>query len=450
MRLLVLASMFAAACGGGGGGSGGSDSGGGGSSGSTSASGESAGGSSDGGTDTGGVDPQPILERDPVISHDCTNERAMTMLADTTSARIDGLVAHGGAFALVVAGETLDIEPIALDGTTGDPVVIESDMFAFRGAIARATPAGIAVTWTHLGADERLRFALLDDSLGFVVDPIDVPETADKTTTASVLLAEGDGFVLFYASAGGAGDTTLYRLALDGGGQAVGAPLAITALGQTYGWAMASAAPTGDGGHALAYVGGAPQGSEVFFVVLDADGAPRFDARRISRAGGDGWTSDLGTTPRGNVLAVGDAYWVTFTEGWYDYGAMQGHSTVMLAQVDGSGDAHLHSLQAPVDGSELRWPSLTMLDDRVALSWTSGTIIWICGGCISDYDLHLVLLDPDAIVPASEVVTQLHMTNGITSPIVAVAGADVLTASSLDFHALTRPASGALRCVPQG
>ncbi len=61
-----------------------------------------------------------------------------------------------------------------------------------------------------------------------------------------------------------------------------------------------------------------------------------------------------------------------------------------------------------------------------------------------------MLLDPAAIVPASEVVTQLHENNGIVAPLVAGIGADLLTAASLDLHAVTLPATGALRCEPSG
>jgi len=81
--------------------------------------------------------------------------------------------------------------------------------------------------------------------------------------------------------------------------------------------------------------------------------------------------------------------------------------------------------------------------------WTTGTIIWICGGCLSDNDLNFVLIDPEGVVPASNVVTQLHDMNGITAPLGAFVGSDMLTVSSLDFHALTQPASGSLRCDAQ-
>ena len=55
---------------------------------------------------------------------------------------------------------------------------------------------------------------------------------------------------------------------------------------------------------------------------------------------------------------------------------------------------------------------------------------------------------------SSEVVTQLHDTNGIVAPLLATlpaaTGTDLLTASSLDLHAVTLPASGSLHCEPNG
>jgi hypothetical protein len=116
--------------------------------------------------------------------------------------------------------------------------------------------------------------------------------------------------------------------------------------------------------------------------------------------------------------------------------------------VDDEGNAVLHALQAPVDQIENRYPTFVDLaDGGIGLAWTSGSIIWICGGCITDYDMHFVVIDKDTLVPASDVVTHLHQTNGINAPIVAVDGSDLLTASNLDFHALTIPATGSISCV---
>ena len=239
-------------------------------------------------------------------------------------------------------------------------------------------------------------------------------------------------------------ELTFLRIGPDG--TAAGEPVAVANLGETYG-ASASAAPTEDGGFAVTYAVGTPLDSDVYFVVLEADGSPRFTPRRISRAGGDGVASYFSYYSRNNVLPVGDAFWVTFTEGESDYETEQGHSIIRVAVVDVEGSATLHGVQAPVEGIENRYPSFVEFDGRIGLFWTTGHIIWVCGGCITDYDMLLVLLDPETVVPASQVVTHLHMTNGINAPIVAVQGSDLLTGSNLDFHALTLPATGAMRCV---
>ncbi len=463
MKRLTMTWMVAAACGGGGGGADG-DTGGsstgeattGGSSdtsadssGGTSAatSGESSGDSSSGGgEETGGVDPRPILERDPIVSHACSEVRPMTLFPGNGWSRVESLAVHGGEFKLVRSGDSLEITEIALDATLGASTPLDTTSFAFHGATMAAFSAGIAVAWTHYADDERVRVAVLDSDLDFIADPFSVDASASSSTRVAAVVAGGPGFTVFYGNWSGDGNGTLFRLVFDAEGQAVGSPVAVASLGLTYGYPRASAVPTDDGGHALVYVVGAELTSEVFFVVLDESGEPQFEPRRISRAGGDGWSSDLDLGAHPSILSVGDGYWATFTEGQRNEELMQGHRTVMLARLDAAGNAQLHTLQEVDEGTELRWPSLAMLEDRVALSWTSGTIIWICAGCVTDYDLNFVLLDPDAIVPASEVVTQLHTNNGITSPILAISGGDVLTGSSLDFHALTRPASGAVHC----
>lgn len=408
---------------------------------------ESSDESADDGSDTGGVDPTPILEREPAVTHDCTEARAMTQLPGATSSRVAGLVAQGGEFTIAISGDTAQLRSIALDGTVGPALPLETQLYTSHSPLAIAVDGDIATVWTAQGGGEVLRFAQVGADSQFVVDPIDVPATTGMYVSATALVATGGGFALFYGGSDG-GDAQLYQLMLDAGGQAVGEPVEVAALGATYGAVSASVASTGDGGHALAYVAAAGEGTEVFFVVLDADGAQRFEPRRISRAAGDGWWAGFGYAPRRNLIAVGDRFWLTYSEGWSDFDTMEGHTTIALAELDGDGDAQVHTVQAPTEGIEHRWPSFAEVDGSPALMWTTGTIIWICGGCVSDHDLNLVLLDPEAIVPASEVVTQPSMFNGIIAPVIAVDGSDILTAGSLDFHALTMPASGALRCTP--
>lgn len=428
-------------------------------SGSGSATGETAGTgeteSADGGSTTDGVptDPTPILEREPMITHACEETRAMEQPAGAANGRRDALVALGGEYFVLGASEGLALSSIALDGTTGSEVVLEPEAFAFQSATSVVVDASIATIWTYTaGTSQALRYAVVDDALGTVVAPKDVGGvTGAYLTTAALLPAAAGELALLYAEADAGGETLLRFVPLDSSGDATTTPVDVAELGPMYGMVSASAAATPDGGYAVSYTVGGYGGSEVFFVILDADGTARFEPRRISRASGDGWFSDLGDARRRTVLPVGDRFWVAFTERWIDPDpdAMNGNVVVMLAVVDADGESESHRLQAPVDGKNNISPMLVELDGRVGILWTTGTIIWICGGCITDNDLELVLLDPDAIVPASNVVTQIHpQVNGIVLPVGEFVGADMLTVASLDFHALTLPASGALRCEP--
>ncbi len=455
--ILGLLACTALACGGDDGGdtsaqTDGSSSGGGSSSaGSSGGSSSDGSGSSDGsssadsGSDTGGVDPTPILDREPAISHSCTEQREMTLLPGTDSSRVAGLVAVGEQFFAVQWAEDLTVASLGLDGTVGDPRVLQT-MFEARMPTAVAVGDELAVVWTELGVPEQLRFARLDTSLQDVVAPHAIAPTQDIHVNVATLLPHGDGFALLFASSGDDGDTQLRLDLLDGDGGPTGDTVDLAPLGPAYGNVTAAIAPLSDGGFGVVYVHGDEQGNEVAYLALDGDGTPRGDAVRVSSPAGDGVSAGFGPEPRPVLLPVGDSLWLSFTEGTTDQVAMQGSSIVKLAVLEPDGSAAVHDLQAPVEGIENVWPSLLAFDDRVGLSWTSGTIIWVCGGCIGDHDLKFVLLDPDAVVPASEVVTQLHDTNGIVGPLLATHAPDLLTAASLDFHALTRAASGALRC----
>lgn len=404
--------------------------------------------------ETGGMlDPTPILERDPMISHSCAETREMTQLPQATASRWDGLVQLGDAFVGLRSSMSLELVGIDLAGVIGD--TLELDAFAENLSFAdpQSVRVGdaIAVVWTqqHNLAGEVLQFAEANAELA---QTIATTEIASGTTVraASLAAVAGGGFALVFGEADADGATRLRFMRLGDDGAPMGAATDIADVGAAYGIVSARLLATDDG-FAVAYTAGEPiDGREVYFVALDDSGAVQGAATRVSRVAEDGWTSELGSRPRRDFVQVGDRYWLAFTEGQVDNAAQTGAIVVRIAVLDGNGHGDAHLLQAPVEGMNNLWPSFVELDDRVGIAWTSGHIIWICGGCITDYDLHFVLLEPDAIVPASEEVVQLHHTNGITAPLAAVAADDVLTLGSLDFHATTLPASGSLHCEPAG
>jgi hypothetical protein len=400
-------------------------------------------------SDTGGVDPTPILERDPMISHSCVETREMTQYPAAVQARNEAVALAGGEFAVLSWGFALEIRHVGLDGSLGDPVVLDELDYATTDPTMLADGDELVIVWsTGDFADETMRFARLAADLTPIAPPMDIPEIAGSSLDVAALApAAGGGFAVFYGEADAGGSTTLRFMSLSSDGQSEGPAVDLADIGETYSIVPAAVAPAPGGGHALAYVTSDVDGGEVFFTVVDADGTPQYEPRRISGEAGGGWSYGFGRGRR-NVVAVDDRFWVVHTEDSIDFENQMGHAILRIAIVDADGDSESHVVQAPVEGRENRWPSFAEMDDRVGLMWTQGTIIWICAGCIGDQDQHFVLIDPDAVVPASEVATQLHTNNGIVAPVAAVDGGDILTAASLDFHAVTLPASGAMHCDP--
>lgn len=394
-------------------------------------------------------DPRPILEREPLLTHACEETRAMTSLAPSIDGRIEGLVvAAGEAFAVRSAAQ-LTLDAVEPDGTLGSTVVLEAEAFSFRDPLAIAIDDQLVLSWTSDASE--LRYAVIDATLGIVVAPRAIPGIYDRdyVTAVAMVPAPAGGVALLYAESDEAGPTILRFVTLDAAGEPIGAPVDVHEIGEAYARVPTGAALTSDGGYAVAYVVGDFQGpNEVFFVILEADGTQRFAPQRISREAVDGWSSRFGSASRRSLLTVGDESWVAFTEELTGEQGSVRSSVITLAVVDAQGQAEQHRVQAPEDGRNNLWPSFVELGDRVGLLWTSGSIPGICVGCVSDNDLYLVLLDPAEVVPASNVAIQPHSMNGITAPLGAVMGAEVLTAAALDFHALTLPATGALRCEP--
>lgn len=391
------------------------------------------------------VDPVPLLERAPAITHSCSEVHPMTQRAGATSSRIEGLTVAGGSFFTLDAADTLRVTEVGLDGMVGGSADLVTEAYAFRAPLA-IRGGGTTALWSAPG--ESVAFAHVDATLNLSAGPDELALTAaSQSAPAAVAEAPSGELALFYGRSEGNGQVTLTFLLLDADGAPLGEPKAIANVGETY-IAEAAATATDDGGFAVAFSVGTGGQEEVDFTIVDADGTLRFAPRRISQAPTATRRSSMNLSPRQSLIRVGDRYWVAFTETDADYMAEKGSTIVRVAQVEADGTAVLAALEAPVDQEESLWPSFELFDGMVGLTWTKGHVIWICGGCISDHDMHFVLLDPTTMAPASEVVTHTHLTNGITAPLVASAGQDLLTAANLDFHAVTLPATGALRCTP--
>ncbi|MBL8739643.1 MAG: hypothetical protein JNK04_01075, partial [Myxococcales bacterium] len=257
-----------------------------------------------GGTGSGGgapVDPNPILEREPKISHDCTEERPMSSDVGATNARFEGLVAVGGEFFITTVEETLAIASVDLGGSIGTPTAVVDDPYAASASLTVTDGTDLVTVWSQGG---QLNFARVDVDLNIVDGPTAIPEASGDTVNAAALLPTASGFVLLYGASSGS-TMDLRFLELGPAGAATGDSVLVANLGEQYA-AAAGLTATGDGGYAVSYAGGSALDGSILFTLLDGDGSPRFDAKRISQAPGDGLSSVFGYNPRRSVVKVGE------------------------------------------------------------------------------------------------------------------------------------------------
>jgi hypothetical protein len=413
---------------------------------------DSPGDSSDTGDsdETGGADGPPILEQPPVLSHDCEVTAPLTEVAGS-GWRTEALaVVDGSVWQVRSDSDALALSTVTADGSLGTSIELDGEDWTYREADLVAADGQLAATWIHTTpvGDVSIRFAVFAADGTTVVAPHDLDGISGQWVQGPRVLPRAvGGWTVLYGDADAGGLGTLRLVHIDAAGEPIAAPVDAVAGGQNFGTFGPSVVTTA-GGYALTYTDNLGPGPEVFFVSLDADGAPRSAPRRLSRAAGDGWYSSGYSNA---LLAVGDRFWAGWTESWQndDFADPKGNTTVHIGVVDADGVGPSYLLSAPVEGKSVSWPTFFAFEDRVGLVWTTGTMIFICAGCVYDYDVNLVLLDPETLAPASPVTTHLHGATGLFRPQPAVLGPQIVLAADIDRHAFTVPAVGATTCTPR-
>ena len=93
-------------------------------------------------------------------------------------------------------------------------------------------------------------------------------------------------------------------------------------------------------------------------------------------------------------------------------------------------------------------PTLWSGPGALALSWSRGHYINVCGGCVTDNTMQFVALDPADLAPISDVV-EITADAGLRSaPIVSADGDDFAYLMAIDRHATFDLASALVRCGP--
>jgi hypothetical protein len=88
----------------------------------------------------------------------------------------------------------------------------------------------------------------------------------------------------------------------------------------------------------------------------------------------------------------------------------------------------------------------------VALFWARGSHIYLCGGCVPDHRIDLLLIDPRTLNPVSNVVSVTNggapNAGGLLRRAVAVVGSSLLTTFNLTFHTWATAGSATFVCEP--
>jgi hypothetical protein len=287
--------------------------------------------------------------------------------------------------------------------------------------------------------------ALARDTATGVVGPTSLGLPADESPWSSILeLASGhDGAGLVYSKNDPSnGRSTLSFVRLDATGAIVGAPVVlstqqerpvITLHATDDGWVMLLRRDGEVVSQRLAIDGAA---SPAIVLAKDDEGTQRF----VGRGGG----FDRGTLA---LVADGDGFVAAWAEStWSQEDAW---SAVKLAKLDADGaivgtPIWARAPEADVDEVE---PNLTRHGDHVALTWARGSHIYICAGCIPDHDIQLVLFDPRAMTPVSDVATVPSFdSGGLLRRQEAWAGATLRMAIQVQFHVHGEPATAVVRC----
>jgi hypothetical protein len=394
----------------------------------------------DGGPDPGDEGPA-ILERTPRSSHTCTVESDVEVVAQNRNR--SGIALAQAGERTFAASPTSSVEALEPGFTVSellfDPVELATPAHEVLGLQYPRRPAlvesdgALGLSWVESTGqlnDDQLHFVVLDSAGELTGGPIQIAN--DGLVRVHTSAAWADGFALLWSD-----DAGLSLLLVDQTSAPVGEPIQIAAGDirsahlARHGNGLAAAWVDDDGVHASVYnqAGGRLGGPTLL-------SAPLREDERLQDA---------------FVAAVGDQLLAAWTETYRDsesFDPLDGRAIVRLVRLDSDGEplGPAERLQDPEDGIDAMLNSLLPVDGKLAVSWTRGSYIPVCAGCVSDATMGFVLLDPADRVPVSDQV-ELTGPSGLEgAPMIADSG-DVTFFLTVDYHALTDLAAAKVRCV---
>jgi hypothetical protein len=428
--------------------------------------GPDGGGGPDARPDDGAVprDDNPIIDRPSAARYQCRIARDRT----DHSPRNWGLVppalvktAQGKLFLarLETTGDYLfngpppqvTVSTLDVAGTFGTPTTIPLANSLEGSAIAAAARGdGLLVLWVD---DGKLRLAAFDAAGQIVLAARDVLDHVDAGSNPALALGPDGNYGLAYAPQLSLGSREVRFAVLDANGTVKAAPRVMSGPGASFASPAPAIAATSYG-YAMLWRDPSSMAGGIDFAAATVSGVEVVPRHRVSAAvelglsvGGVGGFE----SPQSALLPNGDGYLAAWTEAKRSEFTASG-SVVRLARLDAEGNrlgeaASMRRFQYDVDEVE---PTLVPFGDAVAVLWGHGSHIYICGGCVPDHRVDLLLVDPATLAPVGNLVS---LTNGgdprgggLLRRQVGVLGSSLLTTYLLTFHTSAKPGSAAFDC----
>jgi hypothetical protein len=409
------------------------------------------------GEDGGVMEPStPILERTARNDYSCAIVQDTTALPNRWARLSSDIAASssGTVWAARTESTGLDwnqpsdffVSTLDANGELGPDLSISGDPTVIQRVQVVGTSSGaFAVMWIEGSA---LRFAAFDAA----GTAIGAPKTIDtvQVDSGSDYRAAFDGvgsIGVIYSRTRGNG-SSIHMVTIDPLGTPAHTPLEIVSSDvQVYLRSMNISA-AGPASFAMLYADGEGFETDVYFARArgGAIAVPSKMAFDSADRGGAGGSFAAG---RVAMLKNATGFLVAWSEGSFgDFETQTGaYSVVRLARMDTDGALLEHALvRARIDNVEQLEPELVMFRSSVALSWARGSVIYVCGGCIPDHSIEMVLIDPDELVPVSNVVKVDPNAGGLLRRSVAVSGNAILTTFEITFHVTADPGFASFGC----
>jgi hypothetical protein len=417
-------------------------------------------GSSDSGSGPGGtggagaVDPGgPLLDRPSGDEFDCSVSRPIAPLNMTWAGFSLVPGAQGAKLAAVLVDHN-NIDPnqpsnsvtwssLGPDGTLSSPTVVSARTNRFLSTVTAASgPEKSTIVWSETDGTSYSLNSVQVDASGAVVTPASVLATPSRDAEPKIVRA-GSGYALLWLEGNDSSAKLSFGL-LDETGKLASGPVV---LAQGPYLAVGTIVSIGDH-FVVSYADYQFRESGLVsrLLVLGADGNALGPPIAFENSAPTGFApSAPNLFVRGNqVLAA----WSTLSGSVETEDAA---TTIRVARFDANGarQGPMYDLQAPVKDREAVQPLWIEMGDDVGLLWADGSIIYICGGCVPNHSLKLVVLDGEKFTPQSKVLELVNPlpAGGLLSPDAVRTGDELLVVSTVTYHTSGEGASGTIRCV---